>query len=156
MAMHHAHRVSGTALQQPQTGASRVRTGFIAIELVGAALSLTGVACLAALPLPDYRWYNRLAVVVFLGVLTCLVGVVDLVAKQMSGRAPDPVAFALGSLALGVPFIGIFAITIRELPDYYPEVADTSRFAAGVKLMPIGIAVQLVPPVLGLAGVHLW
>jgi hypothetical protein len=133
-----------------------VRTGFLAIELVGAALSLTGVACLAALPLPDYRWYNRLAVAVFLGAFTCLVGVVDLLAKQVAGRTPDPVAFALGSLAVGVPFIGIFALTIRELPDYYPEVAHASPFAAGVKLMPIGIAVQLIPPMLGLVGVPLW
>jgi hypothetical protein len=134
-------------------GEHRMRLEFFAIQTVGAAIALTGVAVLAAMPLPDFRWYNRLAVVVIMGCCTCLVLVVD-VAVLATQRHVDPVGFAPVSLALGLIMIGILYSTIRTAYNLYPTVA--SRYVSAVKLMSAGIALQVVPSLLGLVGVRLW
>jgi hypothetical protein len=129
-----------------------MRLEFFAIQLVGAAVSLVGVACLAALPLPDYRWYNRLAVVLGMGFCTCLLVLVDL---WIHGPV-DRVGFAFGSMGIGLPLILILFITLRTLPSLYPDVTQARLRAWGVKLMPIGMMVQVVPSLLGLVGVRIW
>ncbi len=134
-----------------------MRPEFFAIQLVGAAISLIGAASLAALPLPDYRWYNRVAVVVGLGFCMCLVSVGGLVAvvRLVAAHRPvDPLGFALGSLALGLPMIAILYLSIHSMHDLYPRFEG--RYRSAVKLISIGIAAQLVPPLLGLVGVRLW
>ena len=136
-----------------QTGASGVRPEFAAIQLGGAAISLIGVASMAALPLPDFRWYNRLAVVLIMGLCTCWIGVVGIV-SLVARRPVDPVAFALVSLPLGLLMIGFLYSTIRTMHDLYPKA--THGYVSAVKLMSIGIAVQLIPSLLGLVGVRLW
>lgn len=78
-------------VEQMQTGEYRMRPEFFAIQLFGAAISLAGVACLAALPLPDYRWYNRLAVVNLMGSGCCLFVLLDL----WIHHPPDKVGFAI-------------------------------------------------------------
>lgn len=129
-----------------------MRPEFFAVQLVGTAISLAGVVCSAALPLPDYRWYNRLAVVIIMGFCTCLIVLAD---GWIHGSV-DPVAFALGSMGLGLPMIGILFITLRTLPTLYPEVTEARLRVLGVNLMPIGMMVQLVPSLLGLVGARIW
>jgi hypothetical protein len=135
-----------------QTGENRMRPGFFAVQLVGAAISVVGVVCMAALPLPDYRWYNRLAVVVIMGFYTCLIFLADLWIHP----PVDPVGFGLGSMGLGLTMIGLLYITLRTLPALYPEVIEARLLVLGVKLTPVGMMVQLVPSLLGLVGVHIW
>lgn len=106
-----------------------MRPEFFAIQLGGAAISLVGVASMAALPLPDYRWYNRLAVVLIMGSCTCWVGVVG-IASLVARRALDPVAFALVSLPLGLLMIGLLYVTIRSMHDLYPK-AERWRSGSG-------------------------
>jgi hypothetical protein len=131
-----------------------MRPEFFAVPLVGAVVSLAGVACLAALPLPDYRWYNRLAVVLFMGLGTTVVflaGLWDLWKHDLTHQMQGGVA-----LGLGLPVIVLLFETLRALPTYFPEVSTQARRRArGVHLMPIGLLVQVVPPLLVLVGARI-
>jgi hypothetical protein len=127
---------------------------FFAIPLVGAVVSLAGVACAAALPLPDYRWYNRLAVVLIMGFCTTVVflaGLWDLWTHDRSHQVQGGVA-----LEVGLPLVVISLITLRTLPRLYPRVITQARLRAwGVHLMPIGLMVQVMPSLLVLVGVRI-
>jgi hypothetical protein len=131
-----------------------MRPEFAAIPTIGAVVSLAGVACSAALPLPDYRWYNRLAVVLLMGFGTTLVflaGLWDLWMHDQSHQTQGGVA-----LGLGLPLIVILFITLRTLRNLYPDVTTQARLRTwGVQLMPIGMMVQVVPSLLVLAGVRI-
>jgi hypothetical protein len=129
-----------------------MRPAFFAVQLLGAALSLAGVVCMAALPLPDYRWYNRLAVVILMGPVTSSLLLADLWIQ----RPVDSLGFALASLGWGLSLVAILFVTLRELPDLYPEVVEARLLMWGVKLMPLGMLIQMVPSLLGLVGVHIW
>lgn len=130
-----------------------MRPEFVAVSL-GAVVSLAGVTCAAALPLPDYRWYNRLAVVLGMGLCTTSVfwaGLWDLWTHNLSDQAQGGVA-----LGLGLPMVFISFITLRTLPSLYPEVvAQAPLRARGVHLMTIGLLVQAVPPLLVQVGVRI-
>lgn len=131
-----------------------MRPEFFAIPLVGAVVSLAGVACTAALPLPAYRWYNRLAVVLSMGVGTTVVCLAGLWEFWMHDR-PYHVQGGV-ALGFGLPLIVILFITLRTLPTLYPEVKTQARLRAwGVYLMPMGLLVQVVPPLLVLVGVRI-
>ena len=128
-----------------------MRPEFIAVQLVGAAVSLAGVVCLAALPLPDYRWYNRLAVVLIMGFGTTVVFLASLWDLWFHGPF-DQGGVALG---LGLPLIVILFVTLRTLRTLYPDTTQAHLRAWGVQLMPIGMMVQVVPSLLGLVGVRI-
>jgi hypothetical protein len=131
-----------------------MRPEFVAAPLVGAVVSLVGVACAAALPLPDYRWYNRLAVVLIMGCCTTVVflgGLWDLWMHDLSDHVQGGVA-----LGLGLPLIVILFVTLRTLPTLYPHVIRQARLRAwGVHLMPIGLLMQVVPVLLVFVGVRM-
>ena len=131
-----------------------MRPEFFAIPLVGAVVALAGVACAAALPLPDYRWYNRLAVVLGMGLCTTIVflaGLWDLWTHDQSHQMQGGVA-----LGLGLPLVVISFLTLRTLPSLFPQVRTQASLRAwGVYLMPIGLLVHAVPPLLVLMGVRI-
>jgi hypothetical protein len=111
-----------------EVGERDMRPEFFAIPLVGAVISLAGVACLATLPLPDYRWYNRLAVVLGMGLCTTIVflaGLWDLWTHDRSHQVPGGVA-----LGLGLPLVVISSITLRSLPSLFPQVRTQARLRA--------------------------
>lgn len=131
-----------------------MRPEFFVISLVGAVVSLAGVACTAALPLPVYRWYNRLAVVLLMGVCTTMVFLAGLWERWLHDR-PYQVQGGV-ALGLGLPVIVILFITLRTLPALYPAAITQARIRAwGVYLMPIGLLVQVAPPLLVLVGVRI-
>lgn len=123
-----------------------MRPEFMAIQLVGAVVSLAGVACAAALPLPDYRWYNRLAVVLIMGFCTTFVFLAGLWFHDLVDR----VGIALG---LGIPLVVILVVRLPILRTLYPDVTQARLRAWGVQLMPIGMMVQVVASLLGVMGV---
>lgn len=131
-----------------------MRPEFFTVPLLGALVSLAGVACAAALPLPDYRWYNRLSVVLIMGLCTTVVflaGLWDLWMHDLSHQVQGGVA-----LELGLPLIVILFLTLRTLPTLFPQVRTQARLRAwGVYLMPMGLLVQAVPPLLVLVGVRI-
>lgn len=130
-----------------------MRPEFFAILLVGAVVSLAGVACAAALPLPDYRWYNRLAVVLIMGCYTTVVFLAGLWDLWMDDRSDQVQVDAAG---LGLPLSVTLFVSLRIFLTLYPNAITQARLRTwGVHLMPIGLLVQVVPVLLVLVGVHL-
>ncbi len=135
-----------------------MRVEFFAIQLFGVAVALVGIICMAALPLPDYRWYNRVFVVFFMWPLSSLTVIVEELVLLLAKHAVDPLFFSIVSLMFGVPFLVILYRGIDELFTLYPAVKDGTPPAArrllthGIRLWPAGIVIQLIPSVLTLAG----
>lgn len=124
-----------------------MRPEFTAVQLVGAVVSLVGVACAAALPLPDYHWYNRLAVVLIMGFATTQVVLADLWFYDQV----DQVGVVLG----GIILIVMLVVLLRIFQTLVLDFTQARLRAWGVQLMPLGIMVQVVPSLLVLVGVRI-
>jgi hypothetical protein len=132
---------------------------FVAVELVGAVVSLAGVVCLVALPLPDYHWYTRRELmgtrviqVLLLGFCTTLVFLASLWNLWFHGPS-ELVGFAFWT---GLPMSVLLFPLLRMFLSFYPTfVTQARRRMWGANLMPIGMLVQVVACLLGQLRVHI-
>ncbi len=131
---------------------------LVVIQLVGGVLSFFGAYCRAALPLTDYRWYNRVAVIVLLGPMVSWIAILRGMVWLIAKHDVEPISFAIFTLTFGTGMLWVLYSSINAMA-LRVMLGEGQGMSHGVWFMPIGMAVQIIPSMLtvifALAGVRI-